>query len=71
MILSLPIDAWLLLFVAVGLGLALEVAFYRARRGDRARSVADSPPTAGADTAASRPLDRRTDTASDPDGATH
>ncbi len=35
MILSLPIDAWLLLFVAVGLGLAREVAFYRAHRADR------------------------------------
>ena len=43
MILSLPIDAWLLLLVAVGFGLALEVAFYRARRGDwRTRSGSDA-----------------------------
>jgi len=31
----MPLDAWLLLFAAVGLGLTLEVAFYRARRRDR------------------------------------
>ena len=36
MIFSFPIDAWLLLFVAVGLGLGLEVAFYRSRRARRA-----------------------------------
>jgi hypothetical protein len=35
MILSFPIDAWLLLLVAVGLGLGLEVAFYLRRRNDR------------------------------------
>ena len=29
---SLPIDAWILLFCAVGLGLGLEVAFYRAQK---------------------------------------
>ncbi len=39
MILSFPIDAWLLLFVAVGLGLGLELAFYRARRADRAAEI--------------------------------
>ena len=38
MILSFPIDAWLLLFVAVGLGLGLEVAFYRSQRARRARA---------------------------------
>lgn len=32
MILGLPIDAWVLLFCAVGLGLGLEVAFYRAQK---------------------------------------
>ena len=32
MILGLPPDAWLLLLVAVGLGLGLEVAFIAARR---------------------------------------
>ena len=39
MVLSLPIDSWLLLFVAVGLGLAMEVAFYRAQRA-RGRAAA-------------------------------
>lgn len=32
---GLPLDAWALLVVAVGLGLSLEVAFRRARRHDR------------------------------------
>ena len=32
--LGLPIDAWLLLLFAVGLGLALELAFYLGHRGD-------------------------------------
>ena len=32
MIAGMPVDAWLLLIVAVGLGLALELAFYRAQR---------------------------------------
>ena len=32
MILGLPIDAWVLLFCAVGLGLGLEVVFYRAQK---------------------------------------
>lgn len=40
MILSLPIDAWVLLLVAVGLGLSLEIAFYRARRAARSRDSA-------------------------------
>jgi len=31
----MPLAAWLLLVVAVGLGLTLELAFYRARRRDR------------------------------------
>ena len=31
----MPLDAWLLLFVAVGLGLGLEIAFITARRRDR------------------------------------
>jgi hypothetical protein len=31
-IFGLPLDAWVLLFVAVGLGLGLELAFVRARR---------------------------------------
>jgi hypothetical protein len=30
----MPLDAWILLIVAVGLGLGLEVAFYLARRKD-------------------------------------
>ncbi len=30
----MPLDAWLLLIVSVGLGLGLEVAFMRARRRD-------------------------------------
>ena len=33
----MPVDAWLLLVAAVGLGLFLELAFYRAQR--RARRV--------------------------------
>ena len=32
---SLPLDAWLLLFVAVGLGLGLTVAYYRAQTSRR------------------------------------
>ena len=40
MVLSLPIDSWLLLFVAVGLGLAMEVAFYRAQRARGRRAAA-------------------------------
>lgn len=35
MIFGMPSDAWLLLIVAIGLGLGLEIAFYRARRHDR------------------------------------
>lgn len=31
----MPLDAWLLLVAAVGLGLCLELAFYRARLRDR------------------------------------
>ena len=38
MILGLPVDAWVLLIVAVGLGLCLELVFIRARRRDRAAS---------------------------------
>ncbi len=40
-VLGLPLDAWILLLVSVGLGLGLEVAFLRAQkrhsvgRGDR------------------------------------
>ena len=34
MIAGLPLDAWLLLIVAVGLGLGLELLFYQARRRD-------------------------------------
>jgi hypothetical protein len=36
-ILGMPLDAWLLLLFAVGFGLALEIAFYLARRHDRGR----------------------------------
>lgn len=35
MIFGLPLDAWILLLVAVGLGLGLEIAFVVARRRDR------------------------------------
>lgn len=31
----MPLDAWILLVAAVGLGLSLEVAFYRARLRER------------------------------------
>lgn len=37
--LGMPFDAWVLLFFGVGLGLTLEVAFFRARR--RARNAGD------------------------------
>lgn len=37
MIAGLPLDAWILLVTAVGLGLTLELAFYRARRRGRER----------------------------------
>ena len=45
--LGMPFDAWVLLFCGVGLGLTLEVTFYRARRRDsgasnRAPASADS-----------------------------
>jgi hypothetical protein len=56
MILSFPIDAWILLLVAVGVGLGLEVAFYRARRHDRrvreAARVVDEAGSSGAGRAA-------------------
>lgn len=32
---GMPFDAWVLLFCGVGLGLTLEVTFYRARRRKR------------------------------------
>jgi hypothetical protein len=35
MILGLPWTSWLLLFVAVGLGLGISLSFYLARRNDR------------------------------------
>lgn len=42
--LGLPIDAWLLLLFAVGLGLALELAFYLGHRGDgRGRDTTAGP----------------------------
>ena len=31
----MPVGAWILLIVSIGLGLGLEVAFIRARRRDR------------------------------------
>jgi hypothetical protein len=40
---GLPIDAWVLLIVSVGLGLGLEIVFYRARRGDTARTPSRDP----------------------------
>ena len=35
MVFGLPVDSWLLLIVAVGLGLSLELLFWRAQRGAR------------------------------------
>lgn len=55
MILSLPVGAWLLLSVAVGLGLGLEVAFYRARRADRRRDPGATAPGASGPAAPPRP----------------
>jgi len=46
MILSFPIDAWLLLIVAVGLGLGLEAAFYLRHRR---RGPAGGEPRGGGD----------------------
>ena len=43
MVLGLPIDAWVLLIVSVGLGLGLEIVFYRARRGDAKRTSRGDP----------------------------
>lgn len=37
--LGMPLDAWVLLFIGVGLGLTLEVTFFRARW--RARNADD------------------------------
>jgi hypothetical protein len=42
----MPPSAWLLLIAAVGLGLTLELAFYRARLRER-RGDRDARPAAG------------------------
>ncbi|HSG07510.1 MAG TPA: hypothetical protein VLA36_04080 [Longimicrobiales bacterium] len=44
----MPVEAWLLLIAAVGLGLSLELAFYRARRRER-RMDREGRPAPGAD----------------------
>ena len=44
MILGLPFDAWLLLILAVGLGLTLELAFYRAHRRRGSSDAASGDP---------------------------
>lgn len=54
MIFGLPLDAWALLAVAVGAGLALELAFLRALRGrprrrDRRDRTNPDPRTPGTD----------------------
>jgi len=43
----MPLDAWLLLIAAVGLGLTLELAFYRARRRERRAFRGDHPSPGG------------------------
>lgn len=42
---GLPLDAWLLLVVAVGLGLGLETAFRSARRRERRSAGERSDPS--------------------------
>ena len=44
----MPLPAWLLLIAAVGLGLSLELAFYRARRRERRLARQGRAPGAGA-----------------------
>ncbi len=41
-ILGMPLDAWILLLVAVGLGIGLEVAFVMARKRGRSESGGDA-----------------------------
>jgi len=43
---GLPIDAWVLLVVSVGLGLGLEIVFFRARRKDAKRTSGREPGSA-------------------------
>jgi hypothetical protein len=38
MLFGMPLDAWLLLLVAIGLGLTLEVMFFLGRRRERSSS---------------------------------
>ena len=44
----MPLPAWLLLIAAVGLGLSLELAFYRARRRERRLGRPGRAPRPGA-----------------------
>ena len=51
MIAGLPLGAWILLAAGVGIGLALEVAFYRAHPRNGSRSTApDWKPDSGSST---------------------
>jgi hypothetical protein len=45
-VLGMPLDAWVLLFCAVGLGLTLELRFYLGRRRDRSPADVGIPDVA-------------------------
>lgn len=48
MIAGLPWQAWLLLLISVGLGLAIEITFFRAHRKERRERGGTAPGSGGA-----------------------